>query len=63
MNMLYADEIRLDSNGNPDLDYYVTEAKRMRSEMMASMVDWALTGIRELLEKAHVLPHRPPLHG
>ena len=63
MNTLYADEIRLDSNGNPDLDYYVTEAERMRSEMIASMVTWALAGIRGLLEKAHILPHRTPLHG
>ena len=63
MNTLYTEEIRLDSNGNPDLDYYVAEAERMRSKMIASMVSWASAGIRELLEKAHVMPHRTPLHG
>jgi len=63
MKALYTEEIRLTSNGNPDLDYYVAEAERMRLEMIASMVNWVLAGIRELLEKAHLMPHRTALHG
>ena len=63
MKHIYAEEIHLDSNGNPDLEYYLAETKRMRSEMIAEMVDWALAGIRNLLEKLHLLPPRAPLHG
>ncbi len=63
MKHVYAKEIRLDSNGKPDIDYYEAEAHHMRSAMIAWMVDWALAKIRELLEKSHLLPPRAPLHG
>lgn len=63
MKLVYAEEIHLDSNGNPDSDYYVAEAHRMRSEMIGCMVSSTLLWIRGLLEKLHVLSPRAPLHS
>ncbi len=38
MHWQYDPEIKLNKLGNPDIDFYLSEAKRLRSEAVAAMI-------------------------
>ena len=59
-------QVRLDSNGNPDVDYYISEAQRMRSEAIRNLSAQAAAGLRrqwqQLAEALHLGGRQPSLH-
>lgn len=52
----YEPYIKLTAYGEPDVDYYIAEGKRMRAQVLAEMYQGAVEGIRQLFEKAHLFP-------
>ncbi len=61
MEQYYDSEIHLDNNGQPDVDYYIQEAKRLRSlaisQLMRGIGEW----LKLHLGRLHQLPMRPSL--
>ena len=52
----YEPHIKLNSHGEPDHDYYIAEAKRMRAQLLREMFQAAAHGIRRMLERTHLFP-------
>ncbi len=61
MEQYYDSEIRLDNQGRPDLDYYISEAKRLRSLAIAGLFQGIGEWLKMHIGKEHALPLRPSL--
>ena len=54
-------DIRLDPYGRPDVDYYINEAKRLRSLAISELIGKSVEWLKTHLGKQHDLPLRPSL--
>ena len=61
MEQHYDSEIRLDNQGRPDLDYYITEARRLRSLAIAELFQGIGVWLKLHIGKEHAFPLRPGL--
>ena len=52
-------EIKLDRSGNPDIDFYIKEAKRLRTEAILSLLHDIAEWLRKVLGKNRGQPMRP----
>ena len=52
----YEPNIKLNSSGEPDVDYYISEGKRMRAQALREMLSGTVEGVKYLFEKAHLFP-------
>ncbi len=63
MNPVYSEDIRLNADGYPDLEYYESEAQRMSAAMTASLLKRPLARLSKVSDKLQQLLHWPLLHG
>ena len=58
MQQKYDSSIKLNSFGTPDVDFYISEAKRLRVETFLTLVHGAAEWLRKTVDKFQGLPMR-----
>lgn len=58
MQLQYGPEIRLDSSGNPDLEFYMREARRERAKAFAVVFKGIAGWLRKRPKADHGMPFR-----
>ena len=58
MQRKYDPEIKLDRSGNPDVDYYIKEAERLRAEAISALFNDLARWLKKILGKGPDQPMR-----
>jgi hypothetical protein len=58
MSLKYHPEIRLNQFGHPDVDFYISEAKRLRREAISLLLHDILGRLKKPFSKGENLPMR-----
>lgn len=58
MRQKYDSDIKLNEFGNPDIDFYISEAKRLRVEACSALIQDFLGWLKRAVGKGQSLPIR-----
>jgi len=61
MAQYFDSEIHLDNHGQPDVDYYIEEAKRLRALAVSALLQNIVVWLKMHLGKLHMPPLGPSL--